>query len=109
MTDAPTIAVTELSREELVARLRGLRPLFERAGVTHMTLFGSRARGDNRPDSDVDLVIDVAPSVRFSLLDVVGVGHLVDDHVGLKGDVLMHRGLKPHLVAEARNDGVVIF
>ncbi len=36
-------------------------PCFESEGVTHMALFGSRARGDNRPDSDVDLLIDIVP------------------------------------------------
>ena len=109
MADTTTVAAPNLSREELVSRLRALRPLFEREGVTRMTLFGSRARGDNRPDSDVDLIIEVDPQRRFSLLDLSGVGLVVDDHLGLKGDIQMRRSLAPYLVEEAERDGVHLF
>jgi predicted nucleotidyltransferase len=49
-----TVLSRDISREVLIAELRALRPAFEREGVAHMALFGSRARGDNRPDSDVE-------------------------------------------------------
>ena len=84
-------------------------PAFERDGVVHMALFGSRARGDNRPDSDVDLLVDVMPGRKFSLLDLIGVGHLVEDHVGLRGDVLMRAGLGKTFAEGARRDVVEVF
>lgn len=49
----------DLAREDLLAELLALKPEFERQGVTGMALFGSRARRDNRPDSDVDLIVDL--------------------------------------------------
>jgi predicted nucleotidyltransferase len=97
------------TRTELVAELRALEPEFVREGVTHMTLFGSRARGDNRPDSDVDLVIEVAEGRKFSLLDLVGVGHTVEDHIGLASSILMRRSLAADFLDELRRDGVDIF
>jgi predicted nucleotidyltransferase len=109
MADTTTLAAPNLSREELVSKLRALRPFFEREGVTRMTLFGSRARGDPRPDSDVDLIIEVDPKAKFSLLDLVGVGHIVDDHFGLKGDIQMRRSLRPYLADEAGRDGIDVF
>ena len=35
-------------------------------GVTHAALFGSRARGDKRPDSDTDILIEVDPEARIT-------------------------------------------
>jgi hypothetical protein len=109
MSDAETVPVRDISRDQLFAGLRALRPHFERAGVTHMALFGSRARGDNRPDSDVDLIVEVASNQKFSLLDLIGVGHIVEDNFGLRGDVYMRRSLAPFLAEEERRDGVCLF
>ena len=55
--------------------------------VTKVTLFGSRARGDNRPDSDVDLLCEfVTPSV--SLLTLSGLKIDLEDKLGLPVDVI---------------------
>ena len=79
MVDASTTAAKNLSREELIAELRVLRPAFERQAVTHMALGGSRARQDNRPDSDVDLLIDVDPGRKFSLVEIARIMHAPKD------------------------------
>jgi len=109
MVDTATVFPRNVAGEELVSELRALKPVFVRAGVVHMTLYGSRARGDNRPESDVDLIIEVDPERKFSLLDLIGVGHIVEDHFGVRGDVLMRRGLQPFMAEEARGDGVEVF
>jgi uncharacterized protein len=41
-------------------------------GVAHLALFGSTARAEAGPSSDVDLLIEVAPGVKFTLVDLVG-------------------------------------
>ena len=74
-----------------------------------MVLFGSRARGDHRLDSDVDLAIEVQPGRKFSLIDLVGVGHLVEDKIGLRANMFMRRSLGPDFVAEIGRDGVEVF
>jgi uncharacterized protein len=79
----------DLEREELLAKLRALRPEFEREGVAHLSLFGSRARGDNGPDSDVDLILDVQEGRKFSMLDAIGVGHIVEDSLGFETSVIV--------------------
>jgi predicted nucleotidyltransferase len=108
MTEAPTLVGPDLKRDQLVARLRALRPAFEKEGVTQMWLIGSRARGDNRPDSDIDLMIEVDPERKFSLLDLIGVKHLVEDHIGLPADVIMREGLKPRFLAFAQADSLQV-
>ena len=54
------------------ARLRENERALRERGVTHAAVFGSRARGDNRPDSDTDIMIDVDPEAHISVFDFVG-------------------------------------
>jgi hypothetical protein len=44
-----------MNGQEIIARLRQNEPALRACGVTHAAVFGSRARGDNRPDSDTDI------------------------------------------------------
>jgi predicted nucleotidyltransferase/DNA-binding XRE family transcriptional regulator len=54
---------------DLVVRIRAVAPrLHDEFGVTRIGVFGSFARGEQRPDSDVDLLIDVAEPSRRALL-----------------------------------------
>jgi predicted nucleotidyltransferase len=101
----------DISREQLLAELRALRPEFEREGVAHMTLFGSRARGDNRPDSDVDIVVDIQPGRSFGL-EAVGVFNLIEDRLGLPSSVVPRSGLRlatPDLGKTILRDAVPVF
>jgi predicted nucleotidyltransferase len=81
-----------LDREQLLAELRALKPEFEREGVAHMSLFGSRARGDHRPDSDVDVIVDVEPGRPFGL-EAVGVFNLIEERLGLPSSIVTRAGL----------------
>ena len=79
--------------EEIHSRLRALEPELRARGVAHIAVFGSRARGDARPDSDVDLLLEVPQGSLFSILDLVGVESLVADSTGLTANIFMKRGL----------------
>jgi len=50
-----------MDKQDILARLRENEAALKARGVSHAALFGSRARGDNRPDSDIDILIDLAP------------------------------------------------
>lgn len=109
MSLAETLLVRDIGRDQLVAELRVLRPAFEREGVVRMSLIGSRARGDNRPDSDVDLMIEVVPDRRFSLVEIARIMRAVEEHVGLSANVLMRRSMKPSFLVRALEDKVPVF
>lgn len=99
----------DIQREDLVARLRKLQPKLASGGVASMGLFGSRARQDNRPGSDIDLVIEVMPNRKFSLLDLVAVAQTVEDDIGLPANIFMRRSLEREFVDSLRRDEVKVF
>jgi len=64
-------------------------------GVTGLRVFGSLARGTDRPDSDVDLLADLPPG-----MGLVGLAWLeaeLEDIVGVRVDLVPADGLKPHV------------
>jgi len=56
-----------MTRDELITALRAQADLFRAGRVRHVSLFGSQARGDARPDSDVDLLIEYEPDARVGV------------------------------------------
>lgn len=98
-----------MERTRIVKTLASLRPALQAEGVRHVALFGSRARGDHGPDSDVDLLIDVDPDSRFSILNLVGVEHIVGDATGLRANALMRRSLDGDFQEAASVDLIEIF
>ena len=62
-----------MDREHVIATLRGHESELRAAGITRLALFGSTARGDYHPDSDIDLLAAFDDTRRISLLAVVGI------------------------------------
>lgn len=106
MLDLPTMT---MSRDHLIRSLAALEPRLRAEGVTRLALFGSRARGDNRADSDIDVAIDVRPESRFSLIDLVGVAHEIEDETGLHANIFMRRSLDDSFRRTLERDGIEIF
>ena len=62
----------DAERERVIALLRAHADDIRRRGVTRLALFGSIARGEAGPSSDIDLLIEVDPYARFTLVDLAG-------------------------------------
>lgn len=78
----------------------------ERFGVTKVTLFGSRARGDSRPESDVDLLMDVPP--RTSLFDLLQMEEELESLLGVSVQVLTPGGLDSEFQRTIQEEGRVL-
>ena len=72
-----------------------IREVAERYGATRVRVFGSFARGDNRPGSDLDLLIELQPG--RSLLDLVAIKQDLEDLLGLRVDVVTERSISPYM------------
>lgn len=74
-------------------------------GVTALYLFGSVARGDATPSSDVDLIVDYDPSSNFNLFDLSSVHRQLSDRLGVNVDVVtrdgIHRRIRDRVLREA--------
>jgi predicted nucleotidyltransferase len=103
--------VTELmmSRDAIIAKLRETAPALRAEGVTKLAIFGSRARGDAKEDSDLDVLIDVDPEAKFSLLNLSGVGLIVEAVTGLKIQIAMRRSLEPRIAERIADDIIEVF
>jgi predicted nucleotidyltransferase len=94
-----------LDRDLVIDRLRAHEADLHRCGVGHLYLFGSVARDEARPDSDVDLFFDTG-NPRFSLIELVDIQERVGSILGVECDVMtrasLHPMLRPRIEAEAR-------
>ncbi len=93
-----------LDRQEIETRIRALRDRLASEGVTHVAMFGSRARGDHKPSSDLDVLIEVEDGRPFSILDLVGVQHIIGDDLGIQVNATMRRSLEPRFRKEITPD-----
>ncbi len=98
-----------MSRDEIIAKIRSSAPALRAEGVTKLAIFGSRAREDARQDSDLDILIDVDPDAKFSLLTLVGVEHIVRDATGLETQASMRRSLDSRMAERITDDIIEVF
>ena len=54
-----------MTREEVIRILSENRAELSKMGVSSLALFGSAARGELRPDSDIDLLVDLEPPYTY--------------------------------------------
>jgi uncharacterized protein len=98
-----------MNRQDILDRLRENEQALRQRGVTHAALFGSRARGDNRADSDTDIMIEVDPEADMSVYDYVGLKEYIASLFDGPVDVVDREALKPYVRPPAEGDAVYAF
>ena len=93
-------ALATLRRDENALRARG---------VAHAAVFGSVVRGDNRPDSDLDILVEFEPWAEGTIYEYMRFKEYVASLFKGPVDVIDHAGLKPHLRAPSGRDAVYAF
>jgi predicted nucleotidyltransferase len=81
-------------RDELHRRRDTVLAIAARHGVSKIRLFGSVARGEERPDSDIDLLIDIAEDRGFD--DYLALIEELESLLARRVDVVIDRSLSPH-------------
>lgn len=96
-------------RDDIRRTLSDAKPALSKTGVVHLAVFGSQARATAGPSSDLDVLVDVGDGAKFSLLDLVGVEHLLTTATGVKVNAVMRRSLDGAFKARIAPDIVEIF
>jgi len=98
-----------MDRQEIIDRLRANERALRERGVTHAALFGSRARGDNRPDSDTDIMVEIDPKADMSVYEYVGLKRYIAELFEGPVDVIDRDGLRRHIRRPAESEAVYAF
>ncbi len=93
-----------MSREEIEATVISI---LGRYGARKIGLFGSYARGDERPDSDLDLLVEFTDGK--SLLTLVRIERELSESLGIKVDLLTEQAISPYLIDRVKSELRVIY
>jgi len=92
-------------RDAVESLLAGCAPALRALGVRRVALFGSSARDEARPDSDLDLLVDFLPD-QATYRNLLAVHDLLAARLGRRVDLVTPEGLSPltaaKILAEAR-------
>jgi len=97
-----------MTREELLIKLRELKPWLEEQGIVNVRLFGSYARDEAGPDSDVDLLVEMTGPLpgSWGRLDVE---ESLRERLGVDVEIVSDRTLtNPYIRYTAERDAVAV-
>jgi predicted nucleotidyltransferase len=80
-----------------------------RYGVRELAVFGSAARGDLRPESDVDILVDFEPDARIGLVKFAFLSEELEVLVGRRVDLVTKTGLKPRVRSEVLREAQLVY
>jgi uncharacterized protein len=98
-----------MRRDDVIAKLKQTEPALRGFGVAALYLFGSHARDEAKPDSDVDVFVDPAPSREFGFLPFMNTYETLKQAVGENVDYGTRNGLHPLLRPEIEREAIRIF
>lgn len=80
---------------EIISKLRGAKPsIIHRFPIHRLSLFGSCAREDATPDSDIDILVEVDPSIGLGFVDLA---NYLESILGRPVDLVSRRAIRPEL------------
>jgi uncharacterized protein len=95
-----------LTRDGAIARLVGAEDALRALGVARLALFGSVARNEARPNSDVDILVQFVPGTK-SYEHFLALCDLLEARLGRRVDLITTEALSPfigpHILAEAQD------
>src|SRR5438034_5720017 len=98
-----------MNRNEAIAKLKSCADAVKARGATSLYLFGSAARDEATAESDLDLFVDYDPQRKFSLVDLVGIKHFLEDSLGVAVDVTTRDSLHPKLRQDIEKSALRVF
>jgi predicted nucleotidyltransferase/DNA-binding XRE family transcriptional regulator len=101
------IAFSKIDRNELIKKIiHGFKGFNK---VKKAWLFGSFAREDDDPSSDIDILIDVPQEISFTLFDIAEIQEQIQTLAKRKVDVVMLSAIRPEVKERIKNDMKLIY
>jgi predicted nucleotidyltransferase len=100
-----------MQRDEVIRKLKEAEPALRRFGVSRLYLFGSFARSEALPDSDIDVFVDPASDEAIDFLNYMDAYEAIRRSVGEDVDVgySTRDGLSPYIRGRVEREAVRIF
>ena len=98
-----------MTKDEVLAALRAREPDLRVKSVARAALFGSVARGEQDPESDIDILVELDPAARLGLWEYARIVDFIEDMFSTKVDVASRTSLKVHVRQSAERDAVYAF
>ncbi len=91
----------------VITKLNQNKKLFEQNGLTFVGVFGSQSRGDQRPNSDIDIMIDFKKTK--SLFELARINIALEDYLDMRVDLVQRGAVKPTLKPYIDRDLVTVY
>ena len=98
-----------MDKAQVILKLREHEAELKAAGIVHVHLFGSTARGEATPASDIDLLIDFAEPNTLTLLTLSRFQNELTDLLGQTVDISSADWLREHVRVRALREAVLAF
>lgn len=100
-----------MNREDALVALRRLEPYLRSQGIAHLYLFGSVARNEATPASDVDVAFDIEPAfeLAFSLIDQSRIMRQISEALHAPVDLVERAYLRPRVGERAAAEMIQVF
>ena len=107
-SSAHSNVVPKLRLESVVCQLREMQPmLHDRYGVSGLWVFGSYVSGEQKHDSDLDLLVEFE-CPGMTLLKFIDLEMYLSEHLGLKVDLVQRRALRPRIRPNVLAEAVAV-
>ncbi len=83
--------------DQITRILSQKKPILAQAGIKEIGVFGSYVRGEQRPDSDLDVLIDIERPVKMDLLKLIDLEQELSTDLGVSVDLVLKSTLRPSL------------
>ncbi|HUE03105.1 MAG TPA: nucleotidyltransferase family protein [Bryobacteraceae bacterium] len=98
-----------MKRDEVISKLRAHEAELKAAGIVRIAIFGSVARGDNSPESDVDLLADFDETKHYTLLTMGRLETHLADLLGTRVELSSPGWLKESVKDQVLREAVLAF
>ncbi|HEB79802.1 MAG TPA: hypothetical protein ENI79_04935 [Rhodospirillales bacterium] len=98
-----------MRKQDAIKALKAHAEDIRARGVLSLSIFGSTARGEAGPDSDVDILIDIGEDHDLTVTDLIGIGHYLDDILAAPCDVTVRANIKPFLKDNILSEAETVF